>query len=503
MDTPPQHDACRWHSRAGDTLFGSTPTLYDPRATGITDTSLINAHEQTHVDLINNTLYGYVLSRLRDLSVVSEPLKIRSDRLIHTLPANIWMCAEGAATATEANIVKSPRAATTPEALLASLTPDYREALGYFQCVVDYAIPFPPPVDLMARAIMIHAVAECAADLAVFMEPKPPVEFWKLAEFFDEGPVPDEELTKFAQGAASLPIAPIAYLFDTNKQLMSANFGQFVRNVTTGLKLELLVRHGVTSPTPMLDDNFRVGFQALIDAELQQAVPALPKMQWRTGYVTVDTKVELQTQEPPFLLEDEELEPTAVLPRMFDLAQKPGFQHFVILFLRELPASTYSLIVHPMALTAAGLDMATPYLISKHVPQPLLKIMDGSPLPLVWQARILPAGQSSLWYDRDLISLLARDVYLELKPFSWENAGKVAESVPGQRRPVSYQLPPEMGMTVSAIHAGRITVFGFTPLRFLPGFDSGQQAEELPLGTNVGMASVSIVLLRQSTAQTI
>ena len=52
MPPPAIHDLCRWHCRAGDALFGDSRRLYDPRQTGVLDTSLIHAHEQMHVDLM-------------------------------------------------------------------------------------------------------------------------------------------------------------------------------------------------------------------------------------------------------------------------------------------------------------------------------------------------------------------------------------------------------------------------------------------------------------------
>lgn len=503
MPPPPVHDLCRWHCRAGDTLFGDSPTLYDPRQTGVLDTSLIHAHEQMHVDLINNTVFGYVLRRLRELEIVPQPLKNRRDRLFSSLSGKIWTCAEGSATATEANIVKSPRASTTAAALQASLTPEYREALAVFQPVCDYVVPFPEPLGLLARGCLIHAVSECAADRAIFRLVTPPQDFWQLAEFLDQGTVPDELLASLVQAAAQIPIAPIAFLFDRNKQLMiDGQLGPFVRNVTFGLKLTLLMEPGMSEIPPLLDDQQRIAYIAAVDAALTQSTPELEKFNWKPDHVSLGSEVRVETQEPPFLLQDEELEPTALLDRMFQLSAAPGFQRFVVLFFLEPGAATYSLIVHPMVLTEQGLDMGVPYLISKRVSPPVLKVIDGSPLPLVWETRILQ-GRGTVFYSRDLISVLRQSVYLELPEFSWPLAAEIAAALPDQRELVSYQLPPEIGLTVSAVHKGKITIFGFTPVKFLPSFDLQEKASEMALGENHEMASVAVVLLRQSKHQTI
>jgi hypothetical protein len=123
----------------------------DPRQTGVLDTALINAHEQHHRDLINNTVYGYVLRRLRELDTAPPSIESRRNRLVTSLAAKIWTCAEGSATAMESLMAVTPGSGTTLAALEASLTPDYSEALAIFQPIREYAIPFPPPFDMLAR----------------------------------------------------------------------------------------------------------------------------------------------------------------------------------------------------------------------------------------------------------------------------------------------------------------------------------------------------------------
>jgi hypothetical protein len=77
---------------AGYCFFGGTPTVLDPRGSGRAATDLTNVHEQTHRDLVNNTLYGYVLRRLRDLQQLQEQnhTKIAHvDRLIANLSGKV------------------------------------------------------------------------------------------------------------------------------------------------------------------------------------------------------------------------------------------------------------------------------------------------------------------------------------------------------------------------------------------------------------------------------
>ena len=113
--------------------------------------------------LRSTTIYGYVLRRLRELQLAPDPIKRQSERLITSLGAKIWTCAEGSATAIEAVTVKSTRSSTTFEAFRESLTSDYLEALAVYKPLCDYSIPFPEPLDIMARSALITAVAECAS----------------------------------------------------------------------------------------------------------------------------------------------------------------------------------------------------------------------------------------------------------------------------------------------------------------------------------------------------
>jgi hypothetical protein len=490
----PLHDPCRWNSRAGFYLFGQTPVVADPRQTGAFDTALINTHEQSHNDLITNTAYGYVLHRLYELDVPPGPTKRRRDRLRASLSAKLWTCAEGSATAAEWIAASSPLSGTTTAALAKGLTPDYQQALAQFQPICDYAVPFPPPFDFLARGFLLHAASECAADLALFQAPAPPQDFWALADLFENATVPDELLPNLISNAAHIPIPLYAFLLDQQKQLQHTDLGSLSRGAVAGLKSMLCVGQGIPEMPPLLEDAARTTYIAA----LVSTFPSLPKIDWLPGHISTDPKVQVETQEPPFLLADEEVPPVQVVDRMFQLSQAPGFQLFVVLFLRELPAETYSLIVHPMAITDKGLDMASPYLISKAVPPAFLKIIDSLPIQLVFETTILQSG-GQIFYDPQMISLLNRPVYLQLREFSWSLALQIAAPFPGETQLVSYKLPPDIALTVSAIHKDRFTIFGITPLQFMPN----QPFSELDLGTSLAMAAVAMVLLRQSKASTI
>ena len=191
----------------------------DPRQTGVLDTALINAHEQHHRDLVNNTVYGYVLRRLRELETAPPPVKSRRDRLFTSLTSKIWTCAEGSATAMESLIAVTPGAGTTMAALQTSLTPDYSEALAVFQPIREYAIPFPPPFDMLARACLLNVAAECAADSYIFHEPNIPEDFWTLADQLDNATAPDELLSSIVSASEAITMPARNTANSTKKRL--------------------------------------------------------------------------------------------------------------------------------------------------------------------------------------------------------------------------------------------------------------------------------------------
>jgi hypothetical protein len=266
--------------------------------------------------------------------------------------------------------------------------------------------------------------------------------------------------------------------------------------VTLGLKFSLLVQEGLNPLPALLEDAARVEYIAFIDKALTEAFPALPHIEWRPGHIS-GSQVQVQTQEPEFLLQEEEVAATALLDRMFSLASAPGFQLFVVLFQRELPGSTYTVVAHPMANTPQGLDMAVPYLISRNVAPQILKIVDACPIRLVWETTILHGG-GKVFYDPELVNLLARPTFLELREFSWPGAMQIAAAFSGPPSLVSYKLPAELSLSVASIRKGNRIVFGLAPLKFLPDFEIAEKASEVDLGTDIEVAAVTVVLVRQS-----
>jgi hypothetical protein len=493
----PQRDPCRWHSRAGETLFGDTPTLYDPRQTGPVDTSLISAHEQMHADLINNTAYGYVLRRLRELAIAPPPLKARRDRLFANLSAKIWTCAEGSATATEALVVQSPRALTTAPQLVASLTPDYRAALAVFQPLCDYAVPFPEPLNLVVRNSLVHAVSECAADGFIFSQPNPPADFWQLAAGMDDGPAPDEALAQLMTIASQIPITLIAMLFDQNRQLLATDIGRFSRSVVPPLKAWLLEKQGIQRQVELLRDDTRTAYIATLDQALLQSVPGLPKVNWLPGYVEPGPSIRVQTRTAaPVMGGGAEVTPPDLVSRMFSLATAPGFRQFVVMFRPSQVSGGYDLMALPIGTPKNAVEIGGTYLVSKNVAPAVLKVLDDSPVQIAWLTQLPDTGHISV--DTQLISLLQRHIYLNLNSFAWWRAMQIAMFFPVPKQLVCYRMPPQLALTVSAIHSGKVTVFGITPLRSSPGFELHATALDVEISSNFEMAAVATALMRQS-----
>jgi hypothetical protein len=343
------------------------------------------------------------------------------------------------------------------------------------------------------------------SDNLIFCEGTLPGDFWSLADQLDSGPVPDEILSNLVTFASQLSVGTLASIFDDSQQLtLDRNINEFSRNVTYAIKLRLLQRQGLNQHPALLEDRKRVAYMARVDEVLAKQAPLLEKLHFDPGHVLGTAAVSVQTKEPEIVQPGEEVQSEALLRRMSEVSANPRFQLFVGQFRREFSHETYALIMTPVMLTLAGLDIGIPYWVSRNVTPATLQSIDGSSWPLVWRASIL-VGEGRLYYDSELLSVLNRNVYLQLKEFSWPRALECTAPFPGEAQLVSYKLRPEMALTVSAIHKGNVTIFGLTPLRYLDlgGLPQNLKEEEgFPMGS-LEMAAVVLIVLRQSNQHTI
>ncbi len=493
---------CRWNSLAGSYLFGGTPTVFDPRSSGSKETDLTNVHEQTHRDLINDTVYGYVLARLHELHQSSFKHPNDLEQLIKSLSSKMFLCAEGSATAMELVTLQHRKSGGDVPAFMAALPPDYLEAVTVFQPLTDYTLPFPDLFLLLAKFGLIHAVSEAAADWALYKLPAPPDKFWDLANLLNSETPPDEILPTLVDPAGRFPVAVFAMLFDACKGLLAeSKIGEFSRYATYSLKFSLLAGYGIaTSPPPLLNDDRRISFLQAYDAQLNAEYPGLIRHELKAGHIFGQI-VHVDTQEPPFLLKDEETEPAHLLTRMQELAGAADFLTFVVRYLIQPKTGTYDVIAHPIKRTETSADMAEPYLISHGAAPEILRSIDASGMRLVWTTMAIPAAPQG-FYDAEFVATLTRPVFLELVNFNWEVAVSVAQSIPGEQAITVYDVPG-IHLAVAAIQRGARTVFGLTPPKFSPDFELHLQFEQKVVTDNFDLAVVSMVLMRQSRQQTI
>ncbi len=494
---------CRWNSLAGYYLFGETPTVVDPRQSGMPDTSLANVHEQSHRDLVNNTLYGYALPTLREIRAAGHKGPADIGGLLVTLSGRIWYCAEGSATAMELIALRNRETESDIPAFLAALPADYREALSLFRPFTRSTGSSPEVAKLMLQSCLIHAVAEAAADWALFTSRDFQESFWKLAHQLQSAAAPDEVLPKLVRTASRFPLAPPALLLDGSQNLLESNdVARFTRLVIHHQKFSLLAAHGIKPAPKWLNDDDRIELFRALDAQLNEEFSGLLTRQWRTG-PPLGGEVTLETKEPPFLLAEEEVEPARLLDRMRELAAAPDFETFVVqFFLDGGKPKTYTVLAAPIKVTETAVDQAEPYLVCRKTAPDILHAVDESDLALCWstEAIVLLSGG---FFDAEFVASLRNAVFLQLTSFSWEKALAAANAIPGERVWRSYDMPWNPGVSIAAIEVGERTIFGMTPGRFAPDPGLGQDVTDGDLHDNFDLAVVTMVLLRQSREHTV
>jgi hypothetical protein len=491
---------------AGYCFFGGTPTVLDPRGSGRAATDLTNVHEQTHRDLVNNTLYGYVLRRLRDLQQLQEQnhTKIAHvDRLIANLSGKVFLCAEGSATAMEM-LVAGNRAEGEADALLAALPPDYQTATTLYLKLVKTHLPFPPAVDFLLRASLIAAVTELALDWPIFAA-TPPDDYWQLAQFFFDHRPPDERLPSMIQAAEDIPSRAYQFILMSNRDLLETDLmGRGARALARDLKMGLVAASegAPPQPSPLFEDATRLALNAGIDQNLYPAFPGLKHLEWDTTKI-FGAVVAVETKEPEFLLAEEQVDPPALLARMQEMACSEGFVRFVVQFFRDPKGSSYSVIASPTKMRGQALDTAEPYLVSRSVPPDRLHAIDRSGVPLtwlVWGLQILIGGG---FHDSQFVASLESAVAVRLQEFNWEAAVLAAKAFPGERAFLFYDVAGLEGIAAAAIETGSRTVFGLTPASYPNDPAFSKIPERRDIVTNPEFSPALLVAIRTSRSDTV
>lgn len=502
----PKHAFCRLNSGlAGYYLFGGTPTVVDPRSSNTPDTALTNTHEQSHRDLINNTVYGYTLRRLRDLQEFRKenPQVPDIDHLLDNLSGRAFQCAEGAATAMEI-LASDQRPAANRQAIIDGLPSDYKAALFLFLPIALIVLPFPGPIQFFLRAALVQAVQEAAADWSLFIAMQAPGEdLWAYANFFQSAAPPDENLLAVLAIASQFTIEMFTRVLDANKHLAS-DLTQLARGLTQALKIELVTRRTLSSgnvPPAALDEQ-RLELFRRLEAQLTKTEPGIRPVVWQSGKI-FGPVVEVETKEPDFLLAEENIAPSGLLDRVRALATGDGFSNFVVQYFRDPRKSGYSVIVNWLTLRDASLDMGQPYLISEGATKAQLLEVDQSGLPLEWLTWGVQILKDGGFYDWELAAALQSPVFVRLHQFSWEKAELANRLFSGATQVLMYEIQGLQGISAAALRRGKVTVFNLVPERNLPDVDLEQEVEHRDISADLAFSSAVLVAIRTSKEQTI
>jgi hypothetical protein len=487
---------CRFYSKTvGYYRHGGTPTIIDPRSTGHAATDLTDAHEQTHKALFDNTVYGYVLRRLHELSDQGAQAPGDLNRLMTQLGKGLFLCAEGSATAAELLHCQMTRPEIEVIQLMQSLPDQYLAAVAPFIPFSDLSGKATSKDLWFPRLCLIHAVAELCADSAFLAVPVPG-DFWDVVQCLLAARAPDLMLS-----AASNAVRKLTGRYQgkppTTQQELLKEARAFIGRCKVMLaeKLAVPVRH------PPMTDAQRVEVIAALDQKLTAAFPRLERIKW-TADVVANTAVAVELQEPAFLLDHVMVPAEQLVDRLRSFAAAPGFYHVVIEFVHEPRLETYRVLAYPFLRTDLSPQRGAPYLICLEASAEVVRSIDQSGLPLTWLPYAYDLGSGGL-YDEDFIRSLQAPCFLELQQFSWDTVERIAAAWPGPRVVAFYTLPPGMNLFVSALEMDRATLFGLTPLCVPPDVLVAKPTTSKQLSENPALEMVMLIVLNRSSKESI
>ena len=304
--------------------FGGIPTVIDPLQSGSKDTDLTNVHEQSHRDLINNTLYGYAIVRLLHLSHLSgldKKSRREFKQAFKTLSERLFLCAEGLAVALEIFIAKHTDGGVRLNRLLARLPTEYKEALDQYRPLLSLnEESTSKEFDFSVRQALICAIAENSLDWSILTSLSTPIEFRELVAKLVNSDAPDDVLGQLVSIARKIPIQKYPGImkalglieFDEKDK----QFDQLVRTLIQAYR-EFIFRVACSRNTgvPMLKDFHIIYLKAYIDKALVKQYPNLQPIRWRPGRIFGEA-VQVELKKPEFQLEEEVLDKSELLSKM-------------------------------------------------------------------------------------------------------------------------------------------------------------------------------------------
>ncbi|HLY89330.1 MAG TPA: hypothetical protein VKQ27_10120 [Acetobacteraceae bacterium] len=259
----------------GSYEIGGGVTMFDFSASS----PLVHMHEQTHRDNVNNTLFGYWITRLADLgerppAEGAKPANVLLSRAIQ----GAWDTMEGAATFTEFLNIICGAVTFDLNAWEAELPADYRRAFAlYYRSLKGFARPYPDgDLQLLALSTLNHAVAETVLDGALHSLPALPASLADLTRAFARADLP-RKLRRTLTAVHRIDIRGSMKHVENAQWLPDGSDGsRFVRGQVMAIKHALTAYLHPRSKVGMIHDRMHIDLRIAIDAELCRTIADLP-----------------------------------------------------------------------------------------------------------------------------------------------------------------------------------------------------------------------------------
>ena len=318
---------------------------------------LVHVHEQTHRDNVNNTLFGYWVTRLRDLGDETPPGgDIAAARLLGRALTSAWTTLEGAATFAEFIHVQLGFVPVRRRAWERSLPREYARAFGRYERAFGDFLTRRAPRNLvyMVSITMAHAVAECALDDAIAALPATPARFADLTATFAAA-APDAALLRYLQAVRRIDPAMLQGPLSRTDGLQDGSaLGREVRRFVMAFKSTLLAIVQPQAECGMLSDVDSIAARQLIDAALIAERPGLHARHWLTRIQGPAMTADLRAFEPSWQLPQEHIATATAIEHVRAAQAQDGILRTAIAFLRDPQTDRYGASITPVSVEARG-----------------------------------------------------------------------------------------------------------------------------------------------------
>lgn len=378
---------------------------------------LVHMHEQTHRDNVNNTLFGYWITRLADLgerppAEGAKPANVLLSRAIQAA----WDTMEGAATFTEYLNIVCGAVTFDLNAWEAELPPDYHRAFAlYYRNLKGFAKPFPDgDLQLLALSTLTHAVAETVLDDAIQSLPALPASLADLTKAFARVDL----LRKLRRTLAAVHRIDIpgSMRHVENEQWLpeGSDASRFVRRQVMAIKHALTAYLHPRSKFGMIPDRMHIDLRIAIDAELCGTIADLPTRPFVRRIIGGASTADLSAASPTWQVPRARVAFGELAERVRQEQAHPDIFAIGIAILRDPRSDTYSGSVMPIDKVEQG-DGPGIGLFRE------LAQFDGTPIEV--QALSDQLGPEGYFW---ITPLVARGNETAAVPYDWEFLSRLA-----------------------------------------------------------------------------